>query len=167
MFVVVLFLCIRFVAYSGENIDFQVQFILAYRWYLIFFMGVLAARMMRVNHIFYLFDKVKLFILCVPFVVAFRVLPKIKEDLEISNKAAIVRGMNKRSLYCVWHKFQSIVFVIVMSLISFVDEYSLQLHARGVNRGLQVFFIKDKMKAHELFVLFYLLMILIYVLGGS
>lgn len=128
----ILFFCINFFLNGNLKTSFITTLDQASRWCILLFVGFYFDYLFSVSSVVYLFNKARMFNLSIPFLVASKLIGKLKYDIDVGNKAAIVRGLQGFSLNHIWLRATSILFMLLSTSIIFLLEFGTLLKIRGV-----------------------------------
>lgn len=131
--VFVIFFIVNYLVRRDWLIAFNLTQTQALRWCILLFIGLYFDRFISTTSVVYVFYKIHMFNLSIPLLVATRMIPKLKYDIDIGSKAATIRGLKSNTFKQIFIRFNSIVFMILSSTIIFLLEFGTILKIRGID----------------------------------
>jgi hypothetical protein len=133
----------------------------ALRWCILLFIGLFFDRFISTTSLVYIFYKIKIFNLSIPLLVATRLIPKLKYDIGVGNKAATIRGLGTKSFRQTTLRINSIIFMVISSTIIFLLEFGTLLKIRGIDFPYRRVLNRFKLKGIDFILILYCLSIVI------
>jgi len=127
------FLMINYIFSNDFEISFRLTLFQTLRWCILLFIGFYFDKFITSYSVIYLFYKLKLFYLSIPFIVATRLIPKLKYDIGMGAKAIRVRGLNSSSIGQTYTRVISVIFMLLSMTITFLLEFGTLLKIRGID----------------------------------
>lgn len=131
--VFIIFFVVNYLLIKDWDFVLYLTLMQALRWCILLFIGLFFDRFISTTSIVFIFYKLRMFNLSIPLLVATRLIPKLKYDIDIGNKAATIRGLRSRSPSKTILRIKSIIFMLLSSTIIFLLEFGTILKIRGID----------------------------------